>query len=488
MDPQVIGWIASGIALALAAVLFVLSRRRKSPETIQALEWEPSPELVDGHRPPDGEALSSQLLALVRQMLDAKGVAVLMPSREGWRVTLTNPGLTVQRSAAMPLKEGLLGLAFDGEREVTADPVHPQSIGYLAETPGPLSLALVPLSHRGKIRGLLACHRASGAPFAEPAMAVLRRCCTILDGWETFSAHYSDLARTHDQEDRLARGLERMLNEVDPRDIALLALDSLFDLLPAVFGFAVVESPSDRFACLVTKRFDPPESFQHMERGTWTYYVYSRSLEPLHLEGATSRDTAMPILYEGEPFATGAVSFLVPLRSSDQQFGVFGLVGKPEAVFPEEGRIAAERFIKQTAALMKLAQINFYNRENAIKDGLTDLHNRRHFEERIQEEFQRSQRTGAPLSLIMLDIDHFKRINDTYGHAVGDQTLRAVAQCARSALRSIDQIYRYGGEEFAVLLPGCPLAEAVVSVRWSSILTTVATRWSAKAPTATMWS
>jgi diguanylate cyclase (GGDEF)-like protein len=270
------------------------------------------------------------------------------------------------------------------------------------------------------------------------------------------------LSQTHDQEDRLARGLERMLKEVDPRDIALLALDSLFDLLPAVFGFAVVESPSDRFACLVTKRFELPESFQHMERGTWTYYVYSRSLEPLYLDGATSRDTAMPILCEGEPFATGAVTYLVPLQSSGQQFGVFGLVGKPEMVFPEEDRLAAERFIKQTAALMKLAQINFFNKENAIKDGLTDLHNRRHFEERVQEEFQRSQRTGAPLSLVMLDIDHFKRINDTYGHAVGDQTLRAVAQCARSALRSIDQIYRYGGEEFAVILPGCPLAEAVM--------------------------
>ena len=86
-------------------------------------------------------------------------------------------------------------------------------------------------------------------------------------------------------------------------------------------------------------------------------------------------------------------------------------------------------------------------------DALTGLFNRRYFEERLNEEFARSRRYGSPLSLVMLDIDHFKRINDTFGHPFGDQVLKAVAQTARSRLREVDLLARYGGEELIALLP-----------------------------------
>lgn len=86
-------------------------------------------------------------------------------------------------------------------------------------------------------------------------------------------------------------------------------------------------------------------------------------------------------------------------------------------------------------------------------DALTGLFNRRYFEERLNEEFARSRRYGSPLSLVMLDIDHFKRINDTFGHPFGDLVLKAVAQTARSRLREVDLLARYGGEELIALLP-----------------------------------
>ncbi|MBZ4422730.1 diguanylate cyclase [Myxococcus sp. RHSTA-1-4] len=86
-------------------------------------------------------------------------------------------------------------------------------------------------------------------------------------------------------------------------------------------------------------------------------------------------------------------------------------------------------------------------------DALTGLFNRRYFEERLNEEFARSRRYGSPLSLVMLDIDHFKRINDTFGHPFGDQVLKAVAQTARARLREVDLLARYGGEELIAILP-----------------------------------
>lgn len=92
-------------------------------------------------------------------------------------------------------------------------------------------------------------------------------------------------------------------------------------------------------------------------------------------------------------------------------------------------------------------------RQLAITDGLTQVANRRHFDERIQEEVDRSQRYGRPLVLLLLDIDHFKKVNDTYGHPAGDAVLRSVAEVCRASTRTLDLVARFGGEEFAMLLP-----------------------------------
>jgi diguanylate cyclase (GGDEF)-like protein len=89
----------------------------------------------------------------------------------------------------------------------------------------------------------------------------------------------------------------------------------------------------------------------------------------------------------------------------------------------------------------------------AVTDSLTGLHNRRHFFELAEHEFQRARRYRRTVSMIMLDIDRFKRVNDAYGHAAGDQVLQALAARCRETLRDIDFMGRYGGEEFVVLLP-----------------------------------
>jgi len=93
-------------------------------------------------------------------------------------------------------------------------------------------------------------------------------------------------------------------------------------------------------------------------------------------------------------------------------------------------------------------------------DALTGLRNRRSFLEAWEEALQRSRRSGKPMSLVLGDLDHFKRINDTHGHACGDAVLRAVAQAIRSSVRAQDVVSRWGGEEFMLLLPDTDLAGA----------------------------
>jgi diguanylate cyclase (GGDEF)-like protein/PAS domain S-box-containing protein len=98
----------------------------------------------------------------------------------------------------------------------------------------------------------------------------------------------------------------------------------------------------------------------------------------------------------------------------------------------------------------------------ATTDALTGLRNRRGFDETMDRECKRTLRTGSPTSLLLLDLDHFKQLNDAYGHAVGDDCLRAAAQALRGAVRrEIDEVFRYGGEELAAILPHTDLDGAV---------------------------
>jgi diguanylate cyclase (GGDEF)-like protein len=100
----------------------------------------------------------------------------------------------------------------------------------------------------------------------------------------------------------------------------------------------------------------------------------------------------------------------------------------------------------------ELAESNARLAQLAVTDGLTGLYNHRHFHERLALEVERSQRSGLPLSLLMLDIDHFKQFNDSYGHPAGDEVLRQLARVLADARRANDVVARYGGEEFAVIL------------------------------------
>jgi diguanylate cyclase (GGDEF)-like protein len=108
----------------------------------------------------------------------------------------------------------------------------------------------------------------------------------------------------------------------------------------------------------------------------------------------------------------------------------------------------------QTAAAIVNARLYHTIERQAITDGLTGLYNHRHFYERLNQEFARAQRYGLPLSLLMIDIDDFKRFNDLYGHPVGDLVLAEAGRILSEQLRKgVDLAARYGGEEFVVLLP-----------------------------------
>ncbi len=118
--------------------------------------------------------------------------------------------------------------------------------------------------------------------------------------------------------------------------------------------------------------------------------------------------------------------------------------------------------LEMRRTLIGLSDANAKLGQQNVTDALTGIPNRRAYDQKLTEEYSRAKRTGAPLSLLLIDIDHFKHYNDTFGHPAGDAALQSVARVLMSSLRPYDFLARYGGEEFVIILPSTDLTDAIV--------------------------
>jgi diguanylate cyclase (GGDEF)-like protein len=153
----------------------------------------------------------------------------------------------------------------------------------------------------------------------------------------------------------------------------------------------------------------------------------------------------------------GSTFAAIPLSSQNKFVGILTIDNLSRADF--------DRFLivaMQFALEMKKVLLYETVEELAITDSLTGLYTRRYFFDRFDEELQRSERHGFKFSFLMIDIDDFKKCNDTYGHLVGDAVLKEAAHIAKASTREIDLIARYGGEEFSIILPETDRAGAML--------------------------
>jgi diguanylate cyclase (GGDEF)-like protein len=155
---------------------------------------------------------------------------------------------------------------------------------------------------------------------------------------------------------------------------------------------------------------------------------------------------------DGEPL-TGSV-IAVPLKSSGTVIGVLDLFDRVDAELFDDRDLATIRtFASQATVAIDNVLLHNEAQRLSITDGLTGLWNYRYFTMTVGKEIERSARFGRPLALLMLDIDLFKTVNDTYGHQRGDAVLIELAGRIRAQVRDVDTVARYGGEEIVVILP-----------------------------------
>ena len=179
------------------------------------------------------------------------------------------------------------------------------------------------------------------------------------------------------------------------------------------------------------------------------------AIENRHLEYVSDiRQSVMKVLPPQFRIEGVRSVIALPLFFEGGLIGVFGMLSKQKEFLDSRQISLVEVMCNQAATSIANAKMHAEIRRLATTDGLTGLNNHRIFQQKLTGELKRSERHNAPLSLLLIDIDYFKKVNDTYGHPVGDLVLKGVSKILQRVLRDIDIAARYGGEEFVVILPG----------------------------------
>jgi diguanylate cyclase (GGDEF)-like protein len=258
------------------------------------------------------------------------------------------------------------------------------------------------------------------------------------------SALGRDLASRLDLDELLEHLLERVTEALEVPEVAVLLFDATRErmLVYKARGFGegreVQEVP-----------FDPADgpSGQAVREG-----------RPVYLPDLAAAGVRPP--YRADAAPAGSL-LAVPLVSQGEALGVLAFSSPATDAFPAADQELLGTVAQHAALALANARLFQATLALSVTDGLTGILNRRALESRLEMEWSRAERDGAPLSLVMVDIDHFKHHNDTQGHQVGDETLRRVARLLERNVRKVDAVGRYGGEEFLVILPRAGREEAL---------------------------
>lgn len=283
------------------------------------------------------------------------------------------------------------------------------------------------------------------------------------------------LRRSHEVQSALARFSRAVAPQGGPASIATDGLDLLLEYAPADAGVVFVDRDGVLEAAAVTglAEVDTIRSSAPLLRAL-------RSGRPLHVtldEAAAApapADPSAPTAHGADGGADPAVRAvriqgltgalpprevaLLPLVVQEETVGVVVLAARTP--FSAESVWLLDLFRGVLALALRTSLAHERLERLAALDSLTRVYCRRFGLARLREEFHRARREGAALGLLLLDLDHFKAVNDTYGHPIGDRVLERVASAVRNALRDGDIVVRYGGEEFLVVLPGATATDA----------------------------
>lgn len=296
--------------------------------------------------------------------------------------------------------------------------------------------------------GMLTVHR--GSKFEEAEGKVIEMFSRQIARLFRRHRFYSQLRKEHLMLKKLKEGGSRLISSLNMDDIAGSLIDAAYSIAPQErVSIALFVPKDEKFEIIRQIGFQLPESPSFDLTNTRIGLV-SGSREPDYISDLRKeRNAVLPFRISGE----GSV-LMLPLSYEKELLGILVFLSPSvNAIRPYQIELLK---VLGNQASSSLANAKFHSEieRMAITDGLTGLFNHRTFQERLAAEFKRLHRFPEPLSLLLIDIDFFKKINDLYGHPAGDEVLRNIAGVIKETVRDVDVPARYGGEEFAAILVG----------------------------------
>jgi diguanylate cyclase (GGDEF)-like protein len=336
--------------------------------------------------------------------------------------------------------------------------------GHLPYYAGPEEITAflgVPVLEDGHIRGVLCADRRSGQkPFGEAEEALLvgaaQQMARALESERVFAA----VERAKYEHERFFAALAKLNRALGVEAVCATTFEAAREILDFDFAAITVVDPHTGKHTVLAAVGDVPRGLPGApveKAGLASMVVKNKHFLPAAGE---LRDKEQPV-FGKKVRLSGIESLLVlPLICADVAIGSFTVAAKRARAFGKDKRDMLGVIANHVA--VSLANAQMYGRMEAMAttDGLTGLINHRTFQERFDDMLARADRGGVRHALILTDIDHFKKVNDTYGHPTGDEVLRGVAQVVRDCVRKVDLAARYGGEEFAIVLEGTDLRGA----------------------------
>ena len=374
----------------------------------------------------------------------------------------------VQR-AALPAGEGILGGVFRrGVAVRMASPSGLRGVSWYESPVGVESVLAVPLLERsGQLRGVLLADRLEPQPFTdgdEQLLTTLGR--EVLRALEVERV-LGEVRRGRDEKARFFRAIEELNRAVEPEAVFAAVVENARTLASLDFAaVTLVQEEQGVRAHRVAKVAGASAALRALEGRTFpdnNGLVANVVRYGTPLPGRALPTLEHTVLFDDatELRGLGALRIL-PLVATDRILGTLVAGARRRGALGEDAQRMLEVLAIQAAQAVLRAQLFEQTERLATTDGLTALANRRTFQARAGQALAQARRYARACSVLVTDIDHFKAVNDTYGHPAGDAVLKGVAHMLREQARDTDVVARYGGEEFAVVMPETDLRGAEV--------------------------
>jgi two-component system cell cycle response regulator len=391
---------------------------------------------------PDDEI--RELLLVAKNTVFADSVNLFLSSGTGMKLRSS----TEESGSVIPSDGGLIDLCIKEKKPVVASDLSEKKIesGYLKKD-RISSLVVVPVTDGDFPLGVVAAdssrfHAFSSADaeilqtFSKQIMRVLQR-----------ERVYPQIQRSYESLKILGEESSRLLSSLDAEVIVRNLTGGVNRIISAEMVFFTARG--NDFDIFYRTGQERQEKKPAKPGGTLLDFAM-KNREPVYISDVREyRSQVMPFKTDD----IGSV-FVLPLLYERDILGILVLLMEKTNALGFRQRDLLGVLVNQAATSLANARFHAEIERLAVTDGLTGLFNHRHFQEKLAHEFDRLSRFGEAVSLLLIDIDFFKKINDTYGHPIGDSVLRKVAGIVRKTIRTVDIPARYGGEEFAVVLVG----------------------------------